>query len=107
MRTSGHDDLSKPLSARSYLANKKRILLDTTNKKRNTVDVLRGGLCLQFFPPRLGPLVSDAAAFDNPRQHSFLLAPMRQAQNQGPAIGKAVSTMPPTEMSPAMRKPQR
>src|SRR5580693_5693187 len=55
----------------ALLTNRKRKELDMANKRRNTTLVLRGGLCLQFFPPRLGPLVSDAAAFHNPRQHSF------------------------------------
>jgi hypothetical protein len=80
----------------------KRKVLDMANKKRNTAAVLRGGLCLQFFPQRLGPLVSRAATLDNPRQHSFLLAPMRQAQNQELVMRQAVSTM-----SLTMWKPRR
>src|SRR5260370_39845599 len=79
------------------MTKKKRKVLDIANKKRNTAAVLRGGLCLQFFPQRLGPLVSDAAAFYNPRQHSFLVAPMRQAQNQGPVILTAASPISTTK----------
>ncbi len=81
-----------PLEPSHQLPKKKRKILDMANKKRNTSLVLRGGLCLQFFPPRRGPLVSRAAALHNPRQHSFLLAPMRQAQNQGPVIRQATPT---------------
>src|SRR5690348_17500274 len=85
------------------MAKKKRKRLDMANKKRNNPPVLRGGLCLQFFPPRRRPLVFDAATLDNPPLPSFLFAQTRQAQHQRPATRcHALSNLCKRRKSPAL-----
>jgi hypothetical protein len=60
--------------AKTSREQKAKIMLDIANKKRNTLAVLRGGLCLQFSPFRPWVFVPSVAPFHQPQQDSFLIA---------------------------------
>src|SRR5438105_10951631 len=80
-----------------------KLTLDKANKKRNTVSLPRGGLCLQFTPPWRSILRFGAAAFHQLQNHSFLSVLTTRAQS------KWLATLPrlPASAAPFRIAPRR
>src|SRR5438309_11241249 len=65
-----------------YAKKKRKFTLDKANKKRNTANLLRGGLCVQFTPLWRSILGFGAAAFHELPNHSFLSVLTTSAQSK-------------------------